>query len=327
MVRRFWKYRPLRHICIWLGSWAAFYILVRFGEGPRAAFVVTTPMMLAGPLPVYTHFLALERFFERRRYLAYALSLAAIVAVSALWAEFIHSLIDRDPNSHTNGLGVAVFFLTFSTGFLYFKRGMAQQYRLQEAESKQIQTEMALLRSQVNPHFLFNTLNSLYALSLERSERLPEVILKLSGLMRYLLDSSHRKTVPLAEEIRFVEDYVELEQLRLDAGVRLRVVGDPGTRVVAPMLMVPLVENCFKHGLGGNDKAGRVHIDIEIADDQIRFTAENGKAGRGQVDDNTGTGVGLENLQRRLALLYPGRHRLTVVEEEDTHRVEMALWL
>jgi two-component system LytT family sensor kinase len=328
MPRQYWTYPPLRHICMWLGSWAAMYLLVRFGEGARAAFVVTTPMMLAGPLPVYTHFAALDRFFERRRYLAYGLSLVVIVFGSALWAEFVHSLIDRDPNSHTNGLGIAVFFLTFSTGFRYFKRGITQQYRLQEAESKQIQTEMALLRSQVNPHFLFNTLNSLYALSLEQSHRLPEVILKLSELMRYLLDSSHRKTVPLAEEIRFVESYVELEKLRLDkdADVRVRVVGDPDARLVAPMLMVPLVENCFKHGLGGNDKACRIHIDIEMAEGQVRFAAENGKGEQISVENSSARGEGLRNLERRLALLYPGRHRLTIVDEEDRHSVEVVLW-
>jgi hypothetical protein len=328
VLTTFWKYRPVRHAVVWLGAWAAFYTMVRFAEGHVAALRITTPMMLAGPLPVYAHFAALRRLFERRRYLAYAISVVVIAAVSTVWAEFIHSLIDPDPDSHTNGLGVTVLFMTASTGFRYFSRGVGQQYRLQEAEFKQLQTEMALLRSQVDPHFMFNTLNNLYALSLDGSPRLPEMILKLSELMRYLLDSSHRRTVTLADEIRFIENYVELEKIRLDEGadVHLRVQGDPGARQVAPMLMIPFVENCFKHGLGTGERGNRARIDIviEIADGEVRFTAENDVAvnSAGSIH-----GVGLLNLQRRLALLYPERHRLTIDDGAESYKVEMTLWV
>jgi sensor histidine kinase YesM len=323
------KSRTVRHLLIWVGSWVAFFLMVRFNEGPRSAYTVTTSIMLAGPLPVYTHFAALSRFFERRRYVAYCVSLAVIMTVSAFWAEFVHSLIDRDPSSHTNGLGVSILFLTFSTGFRYFQRGMTQQFRVQEAESKQLRTEMALLRSQINPHFILNTLNGLYALSLDRSERVPDVIERFSELMRYLLDSSHQRVVPLANEIRFIENYIELEKLRLDkdVDVRLRVVGDPGTQLVAPMLMVPVVENCFKHGVSGDHQDSHIHIDIIITDSHVHFTAENNTAVRSLIEKNPVHGTGLKNLQRRLALLYPGRHRLAISEEQRVFRVEMMLWL
>jgi hypothetical protein len=316
----------VRHVIVWLGAWAAFYLMVRFAEGHTVALRITTPMMLAGPLPVYTHFAALARLFERRRYLAYGLSVVAIAAVSTVWAEFIHGVVEPDPDSHTNGLGVTVLFITASTGFRYFSRGMGQQYRLQEAEFKQLQTEMALLRSQVDPHFMFNTLNNLYALSLDRSPRLPDTILKLSELMRYLLDTSKQKSVPLADEIRFVENYVDLEKLRLDEGVdvRLRVEGDPGSRLVAPMLMIPFVENCFKHGIrgGGDGNVARIHIAIEMTGDRVKFTAENDKAANAPAAD----GVGLEILKRRLALLYPARHELSISDGAETFNVEMELW-
>lgn len=329
MKLRLWKHRPIRHVFVWLGSWIAFYLAVRFQEGHAAAVSLTTPMMLAGPLPVYAHFAALQRYFEKRKYIPYCVWLGVIVAVSAFWAQFIFGLIERNPDSHTNGLGIAVFFIMFSTGFRYFSHGMSRQYRLQEAESKQRQTEIALLRSQINPHFLFNTLNNLYALSLDQSTRVPEVILKLSELMRYVLDSSHRKTVHLGEEVRFIESYVELERLRLDRNdeIRLQVIGEPGSRFIAPMLMLPFVENGFKHGVTDAQKGGYIHIGIEMARDRILFSIENRSSGSGGAGDGSVGGMGLENVKQRLALLYPGRHHLSVADGEDTHRVEMSLWL
>ncbi|UCG51103.1 MAG: histidine kinase [Candidatus Latescibacterota bacterium] len=322
-----WKNRIVLHVGLWLVVWVAFYLMVQFDEGHAEAVQITMPIILAGPLPVYVHFVALARLFERRRYLAYVISLIAIVAVSSLWAEFVHSLVVNDPDSHTNGLGLAVMYLTFSTGFRYFSRGMSQQYRLQETEFKQLQTEMALLRSRVDPHFMMNTLNNLYALSLDRDPRLPDLILKLSELMRYLLDTSKQKSVPLVDEIRFVKNYVEFEKLRLNEGadVRLRVEGESGSRQVAPMLMIPLVENCFKHGLrgGGEGNSAHIHIDIDVSDERIRFAAENDKA----MQAASTYGMGLEILERRLALLYPDRYQLSISDDGGTYKVEMILWV
>ena len=188
-----WNRRIVRHVGVWLAAWAALYAMVRVDEGHAEALRIATPIMLAGPLPVYAHFVALTHLFERRRYVAYAVLLVAILVLSSLWAGFVHSLVDKAPGSHTNGLGLAVMYLTFSTGFRYFNRGMDQQYRLQEMEFKQLKAEMALLRSKVDPHFMMNTLNNLYALSLDGSPRLPDLILKLSELTRYLIDTSMRK--------------------------------------------------------------------------------------------------------------------------------------
>ncbi len=307
--------------------WAAFYLMVRVHEGHEAALKIATPLMLAGPLPVYAHFVALQRLFERRRYFAYGLALLAIVLVSAICAESIHALIDRDPNSHTNGLGVAILFLTFSTGIRYFSRGMGQQYRLQEAEFKRLQAEMALLRSQLNPHFMFNTLNSLYALSLDRSERLPDVILKLCELMRYALESSQRDRVPLQDEIRFLESYVTLERLRLsgEPDVRLQVNGGAPNLQIAPMLLVPLVENGFKHSGVGPGAGGYVHMNLEATAQRVRFSVVNDTSPAASPAESSGDGLGLANLKRRLELLYPGSHELKIAADEARFRVELTL--
>lgn len=321
--------RLLRHMSVWLISWLLFYIMVRHDEGHAAALSLTGAIMLAGPLPVYAHFLALRRFFERRRYAVYIALLLVILMASSVWAEFVHRLVDRDPQSHTNGLGIAIFFLTFSTGFRYFSSGMTQRYRIQEAEFKQLQAEMALLRSQINPHFLFNSLNTLYALSLSDPSRSSEAILKLSGLMRYLVDCSHRKSVRLEEEIRFIRDYVALERLRLDGDpeIDLSVVARPDEQRIAPMLLLPFVENGFKHGLPAGDARGRLFIRIAPNGEHLRFVVENGRPSITRRGSNGCSGLGLENTKRRLTLLYPERHRLRIVDHETVYRVELDLWL
>jgi sensor histidine kinase YesM len=322
-----WNNRVVRHTGLWLAAWVAFYLMVRFHEGHAEAVRITTPIMVAGPLPVYAHFVALARFFERRRYVAYAVSLVMIVAVSSVWAEYVYSLFVNDPNSHTSGLGLAVMYLTFSTGFRYFNRGMRQQHRLQETEFKRIQTEMALLRSKVDPHFMMNTLNNLYALGLDGDRRVPELILKLSELMRYLLDTSKQKQVSLTDELQFIQNYVEFEKLRLDeeSDIRLRMESEFRPRQLAPMLMIPLVENCFKHGLRGgeNGSDAYIHIDIDVDDSRIRFAAENDAATQPAPRD----GVGLEILQQRLALLYPHRYKLSTSSEDGVYKAEMILWV
>ncbi len=329
MTDRLRNNRVLRHGGVWLASWALFYFMVRIGEGHAVALRLTSAIMLAGPLPVYTHFAALGRLFERRRYAIYALVLLAIVAASTVGAELIYRLIERDPASHSNGLGVTILFLTFSTGFRYFSRGMSHQYRLQEAEYKQLQTEMALLRSQVNPHFLFNSLNTLYALSLGDPERTPDAILKLSELLRYLVDCSHRRSVSLEEEIRFIESYVALERLRLDGRpeIKLNVPTPPEEQRIAPMLLIPFVENAFKHGLPAGGAGGHLRVDVGLTGDRLSFSVGNGKPRTPRSGGNGSGGLGVENAKRRLELLYPKRHRLRTDDQEDTHRVDLDLWL
>ena len=283
--------------------------------------------MLAGPIPVYTHFAALRHLFERRRYLAYSLALPLIMALSALFAEFIHAVIDRDPNSHTNGLGVAVFFLTSSTGIRYFSRGMGQQFRLQEAEYRRLQAEMALLRSQLNPHFMFNTLNGLYALSLDRSKRLPDAILKLGELMRYMLESSQRNSVPLQNEVRFLESYVALERLRLsgDPDIKLQVNVSTADLHIAPMLLAPLVENAFKHSAVGHGAGGFVHIALDATADRFHFYVANGVCSAAARTESEGGGLGLANLKRRLEFLYPNTHQLKIIAGETEYQVDLSL--
>jgi sensor histidine kinase YesM len=311
-----WRYRSLRHLAYWALPFLGFLILLRIFATTRTAWEVALTVFIPAPLTAYLHFYVLKRFFETRRYWIYAVLVVAIVAFSSVLTAQVHGRLVHDETSRISGLGVAILVILLSTGIHYFSRGLRQQYRVQEAEARQLQAELALLRAQLHPHFLFNTLNGLYALALDRSELMPDVVLKLSRLLRYSLDSGDRSRVPLPEEIRFLETYVELERLRLDRGadLSLEIRGAAGGHEVAPMLLAPLVENAFRHGNLGLDTDAFVRIRLDIEDDLWCFTAINSVAGRASSGRS---GMGLVNVRRRLELLYPGRHRLDVRAGRD----------
>lgn len=326
-----WRNAAFRHIVYWCAAFAFLYLSVLIYDDSDLALKVAAVVLLPAPVPVYLHMTAWKLCFEKRRYEFYLASLTAILLASAWWIEFVFQLIMQDPDSHISGFAVALFLIVFTTAFKYYAQGSRQQYLLQEAEFKQMQTELALLRSQLHPHFFFNTLNNLYALSLERSDRVPEVILKLSELMRYVLESSRRKTVALADEMRFIENYVELERLRLSCGrdIRLRIEGSLNGLQIAPMLLIPFVENGFKHGMDAAAGKGFIAIHARMERGSFRFIVCNDKAGSSKnsfATEGPG-GIGLENARRRLQLHYPGAHELIIRDTDENYEVELSIEL
>ena len=201
------------------------------------------------------------------------------------------------------------------------------QLQLQALEQARTQAELAFLRTQVNPHFLYNTLNYLYATAYEVSDELAEAILRLSDLMRYLLHDSPDGQVDLAREVEYVQNYLAIHRLRFADKffVEFTHTGLPvGGQRVATLLLIPFVENALKHGVV-SQAAHPVRIGLHLpAPGQLEFTIEN-RISQHQKDATTG--VGLPNIQRRLALLYPGRHTLTVHDDGLTYRTHLVLSL
>lgn len=216
----------------------------------------------------------------------------------------------------------AVLYSAF--GIVYFFVQREQEHRLRESQLQLVnkQTELSFLRSQINPHFLFNSLNNIYSLVYHHSDQSLNAIAKLSDLLRYMLYDLNEK-VPLQKELDYIEKYMELQQMRFDhpLPVKLELTGNPGKANVAPLLLIPFVENAFKHGdtKNGNEIVMKVHADEAV----IRFGISN-VVGNHQKD--TSGGIGLENVQRRLELLYPGRHTLQVQQTKDIFEVELEIW-
>ena len=200
-----------------------------------------------------------------------------------------------------------------------------QQRQLQKIAVEKLQAEVNFLRSQVNPHFLFNILNNLYALTLKKSDLAPDMVLKLSGMMEYMLYDSDEARVPLEREINYLQNYIELEKLRCGdhSDIALRVNGNPNGKEIAPLLLLPLVENAFKHGVGKLAENSWLHGTLTLNPTAVEMTVENNKP-TVQPKEQKG-GIGLVNLQKRLDLLYPGQYTLQTEDRMDSYRAALSI--
>jgi sensor histidine kinase YesM len=202
------------------------------------------------------------------------------------------------------------------------------QQTAQKLEKEKLESELKLLKSQINPHFLFNTLNNLYALTLNKSDDAPEVVYKLSELMNYMLYESNRKRVSLEKEIQYIQNYISLEKIRYNPSIdiSLDVKGDTKDIHLAPLLILPFVENSFKHGLSKQLSTGWIHILIQVENGELTVKVENSK----NLENNKTpkpSGIGLANVKRRLKLLYPNLYSFRIFDEETTYMIILKIKL
>ncbi len=195
-----------------------------------------------------------------------------------------------------------------------------------EMAKEHLQSELSLLKHQLNPHFFFNTLNNIYSLVELRPNDAQEAIHRLGKLMRYLLYESESEEVPLGKEITFLRHYIDLMRLRLPSSVEIGVDFPADTQEcrVAPLLFVSLVENAFKHGVSATQPSFiRIHLQVR-ADKTLDFSTQNSFYPK-NTEDKSGSGIGLSNLRKRLELLYPERHQLTLLQEDTVYKVQLII--
>lgn len=198
----------------------------------------------------------------------------------------------------------------------------------QSLRQEKLEAELKFLKGQLHPHFLFNTLNNLYVLSLKKSDLAPEAILTLSDLLDYILYECNAETVPLEKEIRCIEDYIRLEQLRY--GKRLEVRFDKPdvlpNKAIPPLMLLPFVENAFKHGTSDTPDQVCIYIKLEIISKRLFFKVENSKSPFSSEDfRRSRQGIGLKNMQKRLELLYKDKHQLKTEDLGDQFRAELLM--
>ncbi len=269
------------------------------------------------------HYVWLPHFFERKRYALYVfLVIASILGVSYL----------QNLHCGCNAVKAKFFYYFLTTGIgmaaLFYRRYWKHEQHLQQKELLQQKMELKYLKAQINPHFLFNALNSVYVLTRQHASNASEVVLQLSQLLRYQLESSTTQWTALVDELHFIENYLLLEELRLGERCRIEfeIVGDVKGKEIAPLLLIVFVENAFKHGANASRGKSFVEVKAEIEAQNFRFTVRNSYAGTLKNSDSTTPKLGLENVKRRLQLLYPSHH-LKIERQAEVYQIGLTMSL
>lgn len=221
----------------------------------------------------------------------------------------------------------SVLFVTaVSTGYGLVSFLISEERSRQAQQQERMQSELSFLRSQISPHFIFNVLNSIIYLIRSKSALAEAVTFKLSELMRYMLYESGDAHIPLAKEISYLKNYIELQKIRFeeDVDIRLSIEGDAAVQMIEPMLMIPFVENAFKHGIGMVHQP-LIDIRLDIHPDDLHFYIRNKISGDPAEGKDNSSGIGLRNVKRRLELLYPDAYRLDIQEGSEWFEVTLYL--
>jgi hypothetical protein len=220
---------------------------------------------------------------------------------------------------------IAIFLLVFlfSTGIKVMQKWMNSERRNKQIENEKLHAELSFLKSQINPHFLFNTLNNIYSLAESKSDLTPVAVMKLSSIMRYVLTEARQDTVPLEKEMQFINDYIELQKIRNTdkTSVGFTVVGDISGKKISPLILLPFTENAFKYGVSTRELSP-INILIESHKNHIHFKIKNNKHNNGK-NSLVNTGIGINNTRRRLELLYPGKYDLNIEDEPQTYTIHL----
>jgi two-component system, LytTR family, sensor kinase len=226
---------------------------------------------------------------------------------------------------------LVLVFLVITTLIKFTRDSIALQdatLKIREIERENVESELRMLKAQINPHFFFNTLNSIYSLSLDRSEKAPELILKLSELMRYILYETGDDYVSMESQLNFLQNYIYLERLRTDEKIKIEmeIKGAHTDVLVAPLLFVPFIENAFKHVAKEKDNPSFIRISFDLSHlDKISFSVKNKKYNTPGSVNGHNEGIGLANVRKRLNLLYPTKHELKISNTGDVFEVELIL--
>jgi len=356
------KIRLLCHLLMWMSL--SLFILLNLVFGYKfsfkAAIVFTLRSLVANALVFYLFFyLFAPRFFFRGKILltfclliicVYVWVIADYYFMSAIYhlkiqtgSSYHQKAIEKvstvgfrqiaDPKAIISNVIVVLYSISpfFFTKVLFDLARIFSSYTKAEKQKAQLQIdnveiEKEFLKAQLNPHFLFNTLNNLYGMVVKKSDAAPEAIMQLSQMMRYSLYECNAEKVPLSQEIAFIKNYVALEKLRYGSGrhIRLEITGDPDNLYIAPLLTFTFIENAFKYGLQDKNE-GFIEININISEKTITFSAANDIWDNTAPSDPRVGGIGIVNVKKRLGLLYPGKYELILNKLEYKFSIMMKI--
>ena len=285
-------------------------------------------VLLLGLYVFYSHFFILTKYLNKKRYKDYCYRLLPLMLTGPFPFLFFINMADEPYRTEALSMALAAMFAFLILSFLVriIQNLIINTIKKEEFKKQAIQTELIYLKSQINPHFLFNTLNNIHTLVYTQSPAAPEAVMQLSSLMRYMLYESNSDTVPLSIELGYLNDYIGLQQLRYKDSpvVDFKTEGNVESCHVAPLLFIHLLENAYKHS-PGRLEPGSIKVKITVTKNELFFSAKNPVADKRDNSLENPGGIGLTNVQKRLQLLYPNRHLLQINRNENIFSVELKI--
>jgi LytS/YehU family sensor histidine kinase len=329
----------LDHLAFWLVT-VLFYafnrahIIQQAGPGFYVIDVIAHNLLLAGVCYINIYYL-FERYFRKDKYLPYVISILLLL----LFYTVLQNGIDTWLNTHVNSVNagrtfffntyynasIGIFYLAFTLSLELSKRWYRQQMLLHQMQTEKLQAELEYLKAQLNPHFLFNSINTIYFQIDKSNTDARESLQKFSELLRYQLYECNEDKIPIEKEVSYLESYVDLQRLRKNDKHSIVFNSDETARdfSIAPLLLLPFVENAFKHLSSSSDTKNIVEVNLQRENGSFKFTVLN------SLGATAGTikkpGIGLKNVKRRLDLLYENKYKLNIEKRDSTFLVELQI--
>lgn len=330
------RYTPWVHILLWL----AFFLVPLFfieSDLTREKYMYLG-WFLQFLMVCYFYFIyviLVPRILLQNRILRFILLLfLGLIFVCLLNTLFIYFTYEIIPHRRSfnfwrsfNGtIYPSLFIIALSLAIRITSEWFKNERSRREMEAEKLSSDLAFLKSQINPHFLFNILNSICSLARKKSDDTESAIIKLSQIMRYMLHDSKDEKVSLDKEVEYLQSYIELQHLRISDQVKIifNIEGEPGRYMIEPLLLIPFVENAFKHGISYYENSN-IEINLVLGEKELHFAVSNNIVKHKDETLESGSGIGLKNVMRRLELLYPGRHELLIEDNGSNYRVDLTI--
>jgi two-component system, LytTR family, sensor kinase len=322
------------HILIWLGLFMIPYIDDNRHITPHFLWRNVILLLLLASFFYFNTYFLIRKLFLPGKLVFYLFTILGCILLIAglnfifvgILDHFIPSEFHRPGNLHRFLFPIlpSLFVFAISTAIRITNEWFRAEKQKKEMENEKLNSELAFLKSQVNPHFLFNILNNICSLARKKSDDTENAIIKLSQLMRYMLYESKDEKVSLEKEVEYLQNYIELQRLRISETVIINFVvkGRPETRMIEPMLLIPFVENAFKHGVSYLEQS-KIDILLEIANGDLHFQVENNMVRKNGDPVQQESGIGLKNVLRRMELLYPGQHSIRITDDGTRYVVDL----
>lgn len=344
-------YKRLFPVLVHILLWGVLIVVPKYFMPAGFKVSIKNELLLWGPIVIFfyiNYFLLIPFFLTRKKFSLYAFSIMTILGITlaigglscapSLPAGTLKNELPASQEFHKYKPGIffpfmglrnltsCFLFLAIGTSIRVTEQWYSDDKKRKESENQKLIAELSFLKSQINPHFFFNTLNSIYSLAIRKSEKTPEALIKLSELMRFLIYDSEKEFVPLKRELDYIKNYVELQKLRLmdNVTVDYRIEGNYHDKELEPMLLLPFIENAFKHGIDSIKKC-YIGITVKITDSFLTLTVENPVVRNVKSSSREQGGIGLVNSQKRLELLYGSNHQLIIFQNDEFYKVELQL--